>query len=120
MKNQYLLISIIVVFAIILSSCKKDDEQDVNKDELLLEKTWYNNPDLGRGNHFFSSDGSLLITNPTITGTWQWGPNDSMYISTTMGDNYTWWFRTIEENRMEYWPTYEPPNTFYQFTTTKP
>jgi hypothetical protein len=122
MKKLFLL-SVITSLILGWYGCKKDDDGDdqpLEKHELLLEKTWYNNPNKGRGDHFFGSDGTLQVTNPTWSGTYVWGPNDSMTIIIPGGGTVNWWFRKIEKDYMEYWPTNELPENIYQFTTTKP
>ncbi len=125
MKKLYLFAAIIAVSAMIISSCKKDKDGDNNeppkdKHEMLLEKTWYNVPNKGRGNHYFGSDGTLTVTNPSWTATFVWGPNDSMTVITPQGATVNWWFKEITEDHMSYWPTNEPPENIYEFSTTKP
>ena len=126
MKKLLFVLSIIVVSAFIVTSCKKnkdddgDNEPPKDKHEMLLEKTWYNVPNKGRGNHFFGSDGTIQITNPTWSGTFVWGPNDSMTIITPQGATVNWWFKEITEDHMKYWPTNELPENIYEFSTTKP
>ena len=87
---------------------------------MLVEKTWYNVPNMGRGNHFFGADGTILIISPTWSGTYVWGPNDSMTVITSTGATVNWWFKSITETTMEYWPTNEAPQNIYKFTTVKP
>lgn len=101
-------------------SCSKSDEDLKDRHSLILEKTWYNNPNMGLGNHHFSSDGQIYVDNPAWIGTFYWGPNDSMYIEKYDGSKLTYWFRYISEDSISFWPTHDFPQTFYSFTTTKP
>ena len=124
MKNYLSIFIALIITTMIFSSCKKGDDDGgdppLTKHEMLLEKTWYNVPNKGRGEHFFGSDGKLIITNPNWGGTFVWGPNDSLTVITEQGATVNWWFKTITEDHMEYWPTNEAPENIYEFTTTKP
>lgn len=123
MRKLQLFIMAFMLVSLVATSCKKDepvDDTPVDKHTMLLEKTWYNSPNQGRGDHFFGSDGTMQITNPTWGGTFVWGPNDSMTVITTGGVTVNWWFKTITADYMEYWPTNEDPANIYKFSTTKP
>jgi len=87
---------------------------------MLYDKWWYNTDNQGRGDHFFNSDGTLQWTLMPAEGTWEWKPNDSLKVSFTGYPDATLWFKSIEENNMEYWPTFEPEANIYKFSTTKP
>lgn len=122
MKKLQLLVLAFLLVGFAFASCKKNntDNTPVDKHTLLYGKTWYNSPNLGRGQHIFGADGTLQITDPTWGGTFVWGPNDSMTVITTGGVSVNWHFITITENYMEYWPTNEDPANIYKFSTTKP
>lgn len=128
MKRFYSLLSAMLMFSLALTftNCNKDNNDDddgpKSKKELLVDKWWYNNPDQGRGNFKFNSNNTLEATYPAPTsGTYEWGPNDSMYITMDGGaPPFTYHFITVEASVMEYWPTFEPEGNVYRFTTTEP
>lgn len=123
MRKFKLLLLTLTIIGLAFTACKKDepvDDTPVDKHTMLTTGTWYNNPNLGRGDHVFHADGTLEIINPTWGGNYVWGPNDSMTVITTGGVSVNWWFKTITEDVIEYWPTNEDPANVYRFTKTKP
>lgn len=124
MKVKHL-IAIIFLFTIAISACKKETTPDedpapVDKKEQLYNKWWYNVGNQGRGNHYFNSNGTVEMTIPQASGTWQWSLNDSLIVTMDGYPPITLWFSKIEANTMEYWPTFEPEGNLYQFSTVKP
>jgi hypothetical protein len=127
MKNLRFILSMMLVSALIAVSysCNKDDDDndddpEPSKQELLLDKTWYSIGDIGSGSQIYNSDGTYIFQPAGNTGTWTWGPNDSMYFVSSQGAQYTFWFIKIEKDYMEFWPTYEPEGNIYKWSTTKP
>jgi hypothetical protein len=124
-KLHFLLTSLVLLaLALTFTSCDKDDDDDVplSKQELLVDKWWYDVAGQNRGDHKFNSAAKTVdFTYPSpIQGTYLWGPNDSMYITMPGGaPPFTLWFKTVTETNMEYWPTFEPVENIYKFTTTK-
>lgn len=123
MKNLTFLLSLLLVTALVAVnySCNKDDDEpEPDTKELLLDKTWYSVGEIGNGTQIYGSDGTYTFQPAGVTGTWAWGPNDSMYMVSAGGASFTFWFMKIEDDYMEYWPTFEPEGNIYKFSTTKP
>jgi hypothetical protein len=102
--------------------CNKstDEEKPTDKHILLYDKWWYNINNQGMGDHFFNSDGTIVITNPPSLGTYVWIENDSMTISIQNLQPYNIWFSKIEDTLMEFRHADEPEGNYYQFSTVKP
>lgn len=122
MRKIFQLVSLLLVFVtLFLSACKDDGLSDEYiRDQILLDVWWYSYGNNQRGECYFNSDGTVEVTFPVpSTGTYIWGPNDSMYVQ--LPDiNYTLWFQKYEENYMEFRPTNEPFANIYFFSTYKP
>lgn len=125
--KKILHLGLILFFAsttLLLVNCKDDDTDDNNttpktKKELLIGKTWYAVlPNTQPQECKFNSDGTMSFVTPTVSGTYVWDANDSMKLSVG-GSNITWWFKTVNDTMMEYWPTFEPSTNIYQFKTHK-
>ena len=126
--SKILLFAVIVSTAFYFTSCAKDDTTNdtpkvKTKHELLMDAMWYNTDGQGVGDRRFNTDGTFQFYNPNATGTYTWGPNDSMYINITTPPGappMTYWFKTVTATNMEYWPTFEPSSNIYKFSKTKP
>ncbi len=114
---------IVLLFTFSISACTKEklkgDPTD-DKHMLLYDKWWYNIDNQGRGDHLFNSSGTVIWTLMPSEGTWKWKPNDSLELNFPGTPAFTVWFKSIKEDSMEYWPTFEPEGNYYQFSTTKP
>jgi len=113
--------SLLILFILIASSCKKSDDtpsiHEIHK--RLYDKTWYSVDNNMQPNHYFSSDGTFIIS--PNTGNWQWRPNDTLLLIHTNNSLKTRiWITKLEDDRLEYWPVWEPEDIRYIFSTTKP
>jgi hypothetical protein len=124
MKKTFQLLSVVFLIVFFASACKKDDDNDKDsaqeRHEMLYDKWWYNVGNQGKGDHFFNSDGTVLITIPPIQGTWLWTSNDSLQVTFPGSAPSIFHFTNIQENAMSYWPTYEPAGNIYNFSTIDP
>ena len=114
-------ITIILLLVLSFASCKKDIDEpsihDIHK--RLYDKTWYSIDDNFQENHYFSSDGTFIIS--PNQGTWEWRPNDTLSLNNTNNSQKTRiWITRLEDNYFEYWPIWEPEGIRYKFSTTKP
>ena len=119
LKKQIILISLLLLA---FASCNKDSDEpsihDIHK--RLYDKTWYSIDQNYQVNHYFSSDGTFIIS--PNQGTWEWRPNDTLNLYNINNNNETIriWITRLEDNYFEYWPVWEPENVRYKFSTTKP
>lgn len=104
---------------IISVSCGKDDDEK-SKYELLYDKTWYNINGYGDGTNNFSSNGTFMFQPSGLSGTYYWSSADTMSLEYNNGNDQKFYFKTIEEDYMKYWPTNEPEGTYYEYSTTEP
>ena len=99
-------------------ACNKDEDlpkpSDIHK--LIYDKTWYCDDANQQPNNYFNSDGTFIIS--PNSGNWEWHSNDTLVLTDAVNSTImVIWFTKIEENKIEYWPTWEPEGTTYKFTT---
>ncbi len=115
---------VLVLFGFMIISCGKRQDKPVDpttvRHQKLYNKWWYSTDNPSRGKDFFNSDGTAQMSFPAGTGTWEWGPNDSLYVVLNGSLKITLLFTKIEDATMQYWPNTEPLGTLYHFSTTKP
>ena len=116
------LLALILLISLLSATCKKDDEPNPTDErhKLLYDKWWYDATGNSYPQYIINSDGTFLIS-PSLTGTWQWQPNDSLQLTIDgLSGTTVYWYKKIENQNVTFWPSFEPENTFYYFSTTKP
>ncbi len=115
-----IIISILLSFILFGVSCKKNEDLPTSSDvhERLYDKMWRCDDANFQADHFFSSDGTFVIS--PSTGTYQWRPNDTLILTDPTNSTTTvLWFTSLEDSTMAYWPTWEPEGIIYKFTIKK-
>ncbi len=116
-KTIILVLLSILIFSI---SCKKKEDLPTSSDihERLYDKMWRCADNNNQVDHYFSSDGTFIIS--PSTGTYQWRSNDTLIL--TDPTNFTTTvikFTSIEDSTMAYWPSWELEGVSYKFTIKK-
>jgi hypothetical protein len=127
--SKFFIVLVIATTTLVLSNCTKDDTTTTptptptpkTKKELLVDKIWYAKEGTTMPQSLrVNTDGTVQFYNPNFSGTYSWGPNDSLYLTFTGYPPMTYWIKTVTDSTMEEWPTFEPISNIYKFTSKKP